>query len=82
MKAYAMIPKREFNPELSAFSNLILDMVDFKDRVKPAAKDLALLDVSRKYQKVSVDEIAKERKEFMKELKNGTKGEIAESSDG
>jgi hypothetical protein len=82
MKAYAMIPKREFNPELSAFSNLILDMVDFKDRVKPAAKDLALLDVSRKYQKVSVDEIAKERQEFMKELKNGTKGEIAESSDG
>ena len=82
MKAYAMIPKREFNPELSAFSNLILDMVDFKDRVKPAAKDLALLDVSRKYQKVSVDEIAKERQDFMKELKNGTKGEIAESSDG
>ena len=82
MKAYAMIPKREFNPELSAFSNLILDMVDFKDRVKPAAKDLALLDVSRKYQKVSVDEIAKERQEFMEELKNGTKGEIAESSDG
>ena len=57
-------------------------MFDFKDRVKPAAKDLALLDVSRKYQKVSVDEIAKERQEFMKELKNGTKGEIAESSDG
>lgn len=57
VKAYAMISKREFNPELSAFSNLILDLVDFKDRVKPAARDLTLLDVSRKYQKVSVDEI-------------------------
>ena len=52
-----MISKREFNPELSAFSNLILDLVDFKDRVKPAARDLTLLDVSRKYQKVSIDEI-------------------------
>ena len=57
MKSYAMISKREFNPELSAFSNLLLDLVDFKDRVKPAARDLALMDVSRKYQKVNVDEI-------------------------
>jgi hypothetical protein len=45
--AYAMIPKREFNPELSAFSNLVLDLVDFKDRVRPMAKDLSLFDASR-----------------------------------
>jgi len=44
-KAYVMIPKREFNPELSAFSNLILDLVDFKDRVRPLANDIARLDV-------------------------------------
>ena len=53
-KAYVMIPKREFNPELSAFSNLILDMVDFKDRVRPLANDIARLDVGHKYQKHSI----------------------------
>lgn len=45
-KAYALIPKREFNPELSAFSNLILDLVDFKDRVRPMARDISLLDAT------------------------------------
>mmetsp|Transcript_119518 Transcript_119518/g.166736 ORF Transcript_119518/g.166736 Transcript_119518/m.166736 type:complete len:375 (+) Transcript_119518:632-1756(+) len=49
MKDYAMIKKREFNPELSAFSNLLLDLVDFKDRVRPMARDIALMDVSRQY---------------------------------
>lgn len=49
-KDYAMIKKREFNPELSAFSNLLLDLVDFKDRVRPMARDIALMDVSRQYQ--------------------------------
>lgn len=28
------------------FANLALDLVDFKDRVRPLAKDIALLDVS------------------------------------
>ena len=60
-KSYAMISKREFNPELSAISNLLLDLDDFKDRVKPVARDLTLMDVSRKYQKINVDEIQKER---------------------
>jgi hypothetical protein len=44
-----MIPKREFNPELSAFSNLTLDLIDFRDRVRPQARDMALLDASRPY---------------------------------
>lgn len=48
-KEYVMIKKREFNPELSAFSNLLLDLVDFRDRVKPLAKDIALHDVSKNY---------------------------------
>jgi hypothetical protein len=43
-KDYALIPKREFNPQLSVFSNLILDLQDFKDRVRPLAKDIALMD--------------------------------------
>ena len=43
-KQYMTIPKREHNPELSLFSNLVLDLVDFKDRVRPLAKDMALLD--------------------------------------
>jgi hypothetical protein len=48
-KAYSMIPKREFNPELSAFSNLLLDLIDFKDRIRPLARDITLLDVTEKY---------------------------------
>ena len=34
-KAYASIPKREFNPSLSLFQNFLLDMDDFRNRVKP-----------------------------------------------
>lgn len=34
-KEYVMIEKREYNPELSVISNMVLDLVDFKDRVKP-----------------------------------------------
>lgn len=66
-----MIPKREFNPELSAFSNLLLDLVDFKDRVRPLAKDIALMDVANKYQPRPVSMVEEEsayrdalRKEF------------------
>jgi hypothetical protein len=55
-KAYVLIPKREFNPELSAFSNLILDLVDFKDRVRPVAKDISLLDTTSRFQARKVDE--------------------------
>jgi hypothetical protein len=55
-KAYVLIPKREFNPELSTFSNLILDLVDFKDRVRPVARDISLLDATARYQSRKVDE--------------------------
>jgi len=64
LKDFIMIQKREYNPELSAFSNLVLDLVDFKDRVRPLAKDIALMDVTRKYQKHNVKEIDQEREAF------------------
>jgi hypothetical protein len=35
LKKYVMIDKREYNPELSVLSNMVLDLVDFKDRVRP-----------------------------------------------
>jgi hypothetical protein len=60
-----MIEKREFNPELSAFSNAVLDLVDFRDRVKPLARDLTLMDATRKFQKSNIDEIANQRKELL-----------------
>jgi hypothetical protein len=40
-KHYIMIEKREYNPELSVFSNMVLDLVDFKDRVRPLSKDIS-----------------------------------------
>ena len=43
-KDYVMIEKREYNPELSVISNVILDLVDFKDRVRPLSKDISLLE--------------------------------------
>ena len=48
-KEFILIPKREHNPEISAFSNLLLDFMDFKDRVRPLAKDVTLIDVVKPY---------------------------------
>jgi hypothetical protein len=64
LKDYVMIQKREYNPELSLFSNFALDLVDFKDRVRPLAKDIALMDVQRKYQKHNMNELMEEQREF------------------
>merc|ERR1712031_3771 len=51
LKKYVMIDKREYNPELSVLSNMVLDLVDFKDRVRPLSQDIAMLEQARKYQK-------------------------------
>ena len=67
-----MIPKREFNPEISAFSNLLLDLVDFKDRVRPLANDIARHDASVLYQKQSADTILDQMAEFREGLKENT----------
>lgn len=63
-KDYMMIKKREYNPELSVFSNFVLDLQDFKDRVRPLARDISLMDVTRQYQKVNMSQIMEERQMF------------------
>ncbi len=63
-KDFVMIAKREHNPELSLFSNLALDLIDFKDRVRPLAKDVALLDSTRRYQKQNINELLEEQEQF------------------
>ena len=68
-KGLALIKKREFNPELSAFSNLLLDMVDFRDRVRPLANDLTLMDTAHKYQSHSMNEMSEARDALLKEIK-------------
>lgn len=72
-KEYVMIPKREFNPNLSVVANIGLDLMDFRDRVKPVARDLALFDVAQKYQKIPVDEIVQARNEFALEVEAARK---------
>jgi len=57
-KGMAKIPKREYNSELSYFSNVALDLIDFKDRVRPLAEDAARLDSSYRYQRSPADEVA------------------------
>lgn len=59
-KDYMMIQKREYNPELSIFSNFVLDLQDFKDRVRPLARDLAMLDATSRYQKQNVNQLEQE----------------------
>ncbi len=72
-KEYVMIPKREFNPNLSVVANIGLNLMDFRDRVKPVARDLALFDVAQKYQKIPVDEIVQARNEFALEVEAARK---------
>ena len=74
-KQHVMIRKREHNPELSVFSNFVLDLVDFKDRVRPLARDITLLDASAKYQKHSMQEIEKERNHLINAMKKIKAGE-------
>jgi len=63
-KQFYMIQKREYNPELSVFSNMVLDLVDFKDRVRPLSKDISMLEASNKYQKENVEKMQAEREAF------------------
>lgn len=63
-KFYTMIQKREYNPELSVVQNMILDLIDFKDRVRPLCKDISLVEETYKYQKESVEEIQQAESQF------------------
>ena len=63
-KSYMMIKKREHNPQLSVLGNMVLDLVDFKDRVRPMSNDIAMLEQTRKYQKAAPKEINYESNDF------------------
>lgn len=54
LKDYVMIAKREHTPELSVFSNFLLDLQDFRDRVRPLARDISLMDTTRGYQRNNI----------------------------
>lgn len=75
-KAYAMVPKREYNPELSVLSNMVLDLVDFKDRVRPLSQDIAMLEKTRVHQRRSVAHLLGED---TSEIDEGTATEKIES---
>jgi hypothetical protein len=48
-KSYTMIPKREYNPRISAVNNMILDLSDFYERVRPMSNDIARVEQSFKH---------------------------------
>lgn len=73
-KNYIMIEKREYNPELSVFSNMVLDLIDFKDRVRPLSNDIAMMEQANKFQKQSVNEMLDERANFQQMI-NAVKSE-------
>jgi len=64
-KMYAMIKKREHNPELSVVQNMILDLVDFKDRVRPLSRDISLVEHTQKFQKENPAVLEQEQDQFM-----------------
>ncbi|CAI2358834.1 unnamed protein product [Moneuplotes crassus] len=73
-KGYVKIPRREYNPELSFFSNAALDLADFRDRVLPLAQDAARLDGTFKYQRVTEHEpqkVLQQRREYMNKFLEG-----------
>jgi hypothetical protein len=83
-KRYATIPKREHNPELSVFSNMVLDLVDFRDRVRPLSRDISMVEEAMKYQKDNVQELMDQRREFVKmveDIKND-KHRLGSESEG
>lgn len=63
-KEYVMIEKREYNPELSVLSNMVLDLVDFKDRVRPLSNDIAMLEQANKYQKQNAAQLLDAHDEY------------------
>ena len=67
-KHFIMIEKREYNPELSVFSNMVLDLVDFKDRVRPLSQDISQIEYAAKYQKQNVEKMLAEKESFKKML--------------
>ena len=64
------IEKREYNPELSVLSNMVLDLVDFKDRVRPLSNDIAMLEAANKYQKQNAAQMLDEQRAFEKLLED------------
>lgn len=78
-KFSVQIQKREFNPQLSVFQNMVLDVVDFKDRVRPIANDIAMWESSMKYQKQSAKEIRsmdRTKAKFIEKAKRGERFSI------
>lgn len=54
---------------------MVLDLVDFKDRVRPLGADIAMLEYAQKYQKQNVQQMLDERADFdklLQSIKDGT----------
>ena len=85
-KLFMTIAKREYNPELSVFSNMVLDLVDFKDRVRPLSNDIAMMEQANKYQKQNVQQMLDERAQFQDMIKDVRSDEshdrLEQASDG
>ena len=61
---------------------MALDLVDFKDRVRPLSRDIAMIESASKFQKENVDQLMSDKDEFKKMLKevgDGTYEKIEEA---
>lgn len=80
LKDFVMIEKREYNPTLSVFSNMALDLVDFKDRVRPLSRDIAMIEKTMKYQKQNTEKMLNERDQFKKIIAQISSGQMDSAS--
>lgn len=69
-KQAVLIEKREYNPELSVLSNMVLDLVDFKDRVRPLSNDIAMLEAAGKYQKQNANQMLDDMQEYQQTVRD------------
>ena len=74
-KRHIMIEKREYNPELSVLSNMVLDLVDFKDRVIPLTRELAQAEYAEKHQKHNAQQKQDDKARFMQRIQAMKAGE-------
>jgi hypothetical protein len=64
---------------------MVLDLVDFKDRIRPLSKDISMLESSSKYQKANVEKMQSEQEEFkqlLTELNNDSIDRIDSAGEG
>jgi hypothetical protein len=47
---------------------MVLDLVDFKDRVRPLSKDISMMEKTMQYQKQNAEQMLNDRAQFKRDI--------------